>query len=228
MLSVVIPYMAKFPYDLYLDDCLKMWNDCDLTDDVILSDHPREDHIRKNRLINEGIAKAKHETIVIWDVDIRFGVSDCIKNAIDILRDNEIVFFSLYFVHSRRRKFCDGVYVTRKKVFERYGKHDESFLGIGGVTFPFLWWALNNTKWVYGGDRCIVTTKPVLNSIKKRHPETFMALEKIQQQCFDFIGKKRMSRVGKTIKEVDERNAGFFEEYLKISKQATYQFRISK
>jgi len=178
--------MKRQPYGNYIDDCMATLEAQTESLDIILSEHPKERWIRKNYLINQGVKRAKSSIIAVMDVDIRLPDTDFLENVADELSTYDIVFFCLEF-DSGRKKFAEGCYMTRKRLMESYGDHDEDLLGIGGVTFPFLWWALQNTNWIMFSAQTVRTAGNGAKAYVKSHFDSSRKCDDIKNKCLSYL-----------------------------------------
>lgn len=146
MISVIIPYMAIWPYTEKLPNTLRSLKNQTVSHETIISEHPVERFIRLNYLLNKAVEYAKHERIFFCNADTLIEDKTLFQRMLKT--DYEVIFCCYYSDSEKGFKPSDGAGVfTSKEVLKRFGKFDESLTGISKATFKFVWWALNNTKW---------------------------------------------------------------------------------
>lgn len=177
MISVVIPLMPIKPYCDMVYDCIESLERQTVDIEIIVSKHEVEDYIRKNHLLNEGVKKSKGDIIWFCDADFTIDDKNFLKNMKKKLKD---VIFPYFWSIKGKLKVADGAPMVRKSVLERFGKFDESLIGISWVTFPFLKWCIKNTD--FKCDKRFVVNHHRADCRKKRHFATGSKLRSTYHQ----------------------------------------------
>jgi len=143
MISVIIPLMRLPVYEKFLNGCIASLERQTCKPEIIVSEHPIEDKIRKNYLLNKGFERASND--IIWHCDVDFTIEDetLLERMAEKLTDVICPVFRSDISHLL--KIADGGPMARREVFERHGPLDETLIGINYVTFPFLLWCMENT-----------------------------------------------------------------------------------
>lgn len=150
MISVIIPLMPLKPYDTQIVTCLESLKKQSAEHEVIVEEQKIERFIAKNKLLNQGVEKAKGD--IIWFCDADFILHD--DTLLERMEtDLEDVIYPMFFSPVfEGYKIADGAPFIKKDVLSRFGKLDETLMGIGGVTFPLLSWCLSNTVFCCSSD----------------------------------------------------------------------------
>jgi len=139
--------MGIFPYVKTLPICLESLKKQTLRNEVIVSEHAKEDYIRLNYLLNKGVEKASNEWLFFCNADFRIPMT-LLQDMFDaVFLDDYEVIFPMYRGKSKKLKMSDGSYFISKSLLRRFGLFDESLIGISRATFIFVDWALKNTRW---------------------------------------------------------------------------------
>ncbi len=143
MISVIIPYMPDGVTQT-LNDCIRSLNEQTVKLQIIVERQDPDIYINKNKLLNSGLKKSKHD--IIWHCDADFELEDngILKKMVAKL--NDVIYPVFYSQSHKKLKIADGGPLIRKQVLQRHGPLDESLVGISWVTFPFLKWCMENTK----------------------------------------------------------------------------------
>jgi len=162
VISIIIPLMPKEPYKTTVGNCIySISKNNGVKYEVILQTQEVEQYINKNKLLNDGFAKAKGD--IIWHCDADFLIDETFLQRMSetlngwALYEGEDEYLSInlgydviwpmfYSNFAKGYKASDGGPFMKREVLERHGPLDESLLGISLVTFPFMKWCLENTK----------------------------------------------------------------------------------
>lgn len=147
MISVIIPLMPIPPYDSQIKDLMKCFASQGVKYELIVSEQKIRKFINKNKLLNAGFKRSKGE--YIWHCDADFLINDFFLRGMQksLERNNLDVIYPQFFsnVNSSWR-IADGAPFMKREVLERHGDLNENLMGISFVTFPFLDWCMDNTK----------------------------------------------------------------------------------
>jgi glycosyltransferase involved in cell wall biosynthesis len=147
MISVVIAYMPIMPYQTQLKSCLLRLEKQECEKEIVVSEHPVQQYIEKNRLINEGIKKAQGDYIWLCDADFMVDDTTFLERMKTKLDENECdIIYPMFESVKGGMRIADGAPFARKEVFDRFGKFNEKLWGISWVTFPFLAWSLKTCR----------------------------------------------------------------------------------
>ena len=148
MISVIIPLMLLEPYATQVKDCLKSLEKQTAERQVFVEIHQVQEYNEKNRLLNQGIEKAKGDIIWFCDADFLLPNADLLERMeVKLKEDNLDVIYPMFYSDSfRGYKLADGGAFIKKDVLAKFGKLDESLIGISNVTWPLLDWCLDNIK----------------------------------------------------------------------------------
>jgi len=190
MISVIVPIMRIPPYDSQIKDLLKCLGQQTIEHEVIISEQKIRKYIDKNKLLNQGFKKARGK--YIWHCDADFIVDDnFLKRMRNSLELNKLdVIFPMFFSNTNQAwRIADGAPFMKREVLERHGDLDESLMGISFVTFPFLDWCLDNTKFHCSPNFKIGTNrKPFIRkskdkadpvTLKKMRPESIRIMKRL-------------------------------------------------
>lgn len=135
--------MPLRPYDTQVVTCLETLKQQTAELEVIVIKQKIERFIAKNTLLNKGVSKAKGD--IIWFCDADFILHD--ETMLERMgKDLEDVIYPMFYSPVfEGYKIADGAPFIRKDVLSKFGKLDETLIGIGGVTYPLLSWCLDNT-----------------------------------------------------------------------------------
>lgn len=194
MISVIIPLMPIEPYATQIDVCLENLEKQTAEHEVILEKQEIKEYIEKNKLLNQGIKKAKGDIIWFCDADFILFDPDLLKGMETKLRkdDLDVIYPMFYSIAHRGYKIADGSAFIKKDVLSKFGKLDESLIGIGGVTFPFLTWCLENTGFHCSHEFLIeLNWEPftITSRINKRPKKTE---DKTRHMVIDIIAKLKI------------------------------------
>jgi glycosyltransferase involved in cell wall biosynthesis len=179
MISVVIAYMPRMPYEVQLKSCLIRLKKQDCEPEIIVSEMPLEQYINKPRLINQGIEKAKGEYIWLCDADFNVEDPTLLSRMQAKLNEGEhdIIYPQFESRASKKMRIADGAPFAKRETFEKFGPWNEKHLGISWVTFPFLWWALKKCRIHCSEEFVFVQNSfPFTLGRKKRHFATSKGL----------------------------------------------------
>lgn len=192
MISVIVPLMAIPPYDSQVVDFLKSIEQQTATHEVILVEQEPGRYIDKNKLLNEGLSKARGN--IIWHCDADFLLPDktLLQRMQNKLKDVDVIYPMFWSKPYNGYKIADGAPFMKRDVLKRYGRLDESLRGIGYVTFPFLLWCLTNTE-VYCSPEFKITIndKPFVKRGGKGHVHTMKKLKPLADKL-----KKQLREMG--------------------------------
>lgn len=148
MISVIIPLMRVEPYATQINVCLESLKEQTIKHEVIVEEQELQEYIEKNRLLNQGVEKAKGDIIWFCDADYLLPDCDLLKRMEAKLRyDNFDVIYPMFYSPSFKGfKLADGGTFIKKDVLTKFGKLDETLIGVSRVTWPLLDWCLDNTK----------------------------------------------------------------------------------
>ena len=186
MISVIIPYMAIHPFPDLLPDLLDDLESQSVDIEIIVKEQKVGRFIKKNLLLNEGIKESHNNFIFFCDADMRLKPSLLGRMLMKIEQDNLDVIYPMFISIAGEPKIADGAPLFKKEVIMKHGKLDQYLVGIGGVTFPFLEWCIENVKidcvrdyqvQIHekrgrpdGKQRCPKETRVKLKKIKKELP----------------------------------------------------------
>jgi len=158
MISIIIPLMPKEPYKTTVGNCIySISKNNGVKYEVILQTQEVEQYINKNKLLNDGFAKAKGD--IIWHCDADFLIDETFLKRMSetlngwALYEGEDEYLSINLGYDviwpmfwsnfgKGYKASDGGPFMKREVLEEYGPLDETMLGISSVTFPFMHWCL--------------------------------------------------------------------------------------
>lgn len=153
MISVIIPLMPIDPYDRMVNECAKSLMGQNCRNEVIIVKQPVERYILKNQLLNEGFKRSRGESVFFCDADFLFDESDVLPRMQSKLNEGyDIVFPKFMSMRYNALKIADGAPFFKREVMMKHGPLNEKLKGISWVTFPFLSWCLENTKYYCGDD----------------------------------------------------------------------------
>ena len=155
MISIIIPLMPVEPWKTTVGDCIySISKSVGAEYEVILQIQEVEKYINKNKLLNDGFAKAKGD--IIWHCDADFLINetflrrmeDALIGDLDLVYENgyDVIWPMFYSNFVKGYKASDGGPFMKREVLEKLGPLDESLIGISLVTFPFMKWCLENVK----------------------------------------------------------------------------------
>lgn len=186
MISVIIPLMPIEPYSTQVDECIKTVNgQTDVDVEIIVSRQEQEAWIKKNRLFNKGIEKAQGDIIFFCDADFILNDSSLFKRMAQKMYDDILDVIYPMFISKvfEDYKIADGAAFVKRETIERYGKFPEKDIGISKISFPFLQWCMNNTRFYCGREFLIeLNDKPFTLRHNKVHQETWKRLKPCFQQ----------------------------------------------
>lgn len=147
MISVIIPYMAVDPFPNLLPDLLDDLDKQTVPIQVLVEEQPSKgSYINKNKLLNQGIVKSEHDFVFFCDADMRIKQSLLERMHTRLTNENlDVIFPKFRSPVSQKYKIADGTPFVKKRILQKHGFMDEKLLGIGGVSFPFLNWCIDNT-----------------------------------------------------------------------------------
>jgi len=173
MISIIIPLMPVEPWKTTVGDCIYSISKNNGVDyEVILQTQEVEQYINKNKLLNDGFAKAKGD--IIWHCDADFLIDETfLKRMADAL-DNYGIIWPMFWSNLRKGyKASDGGPFMWREVLEQHGPLDESLLGISFVTFPFMKWCLENVSHYASTDLTVELLPTGEFNVNKIEPKTF-------------------------------------------------------
>jgi len=183
MISVIIPFMKRAPYDRLINECIYSLEQQTGELEIILSTQKEERYIRKNFLYNKGIAQSSGEIIWFCDADFTLKDENFLKNMSEQLTD---VLCPYFYSHVKGGlKVADGGPMMTREVIEKHGPLDESLIGISWVTFPFLRWCIENTDFKCNKE-FIVTHNGSVDK-KKRHSSTTSKMRPIYKEVSKYL-----------------------------------------
>ena len=148
MITVIIPLMPLEPYATQVNVCLQSLREQTAEHEVIVKTQQLQHYIEKNKLLNQGVQKAKGD--IIWFCDADYLLPDCelLDRMETKLREDDldVIYPMFYSIAFKGSKIADGGAFIKKDVLAKFGKLDESLIGISNVTWPLLDWCLENTK----------------------------------------------------------------------------------
>lgn len=153
MISVVIPLMPVSNYEVLLNDCLESLNKQTVNFKTLVVKQPVERYIEKNRLLNVGFKNSTTDRVFFCDADFVFEDRDFLKKMNEKLDEGyDVVWPQFYSDVYEDYRIADGAPCFNREVMLKHGPLNESLRGISWVTFPFLAWCLDNTKYYCGED----------------------------------------------------------------------------
>ena len=148
MISVIIPLMALEPYATQVNVCLQSLREQTVEHEVIVERHEIQEYIEKNRLLNQGVEIAQADIIWFCDADFLLPDPGLLRRMEAKLREDDldVIYPMFYSTAFEGYKIADGGPFIKRDVLARFGKLDESLIGVSNVTWPLLDWCLDNTK----------------------------------------------------------------------------------
>jgi len=189
MISIIIPLMPKEPYKTTVGNCIySISKNNGVKYEVILQTQEVEQYINKNKLLNDGFAKAKGD--IIWHCDADFLIDETfllrMKNA---LSEYDVIWPMFYSNFGKGYKASDGGPFMKREVLEQHGPLDETMLGISSVTFPFMHWCLEH-KWHHASPELSIELQPTGKADhSKIHAPTFWKNVLIKQNAIRMMKK---------------------------------------
>jgi glycosyltransferase involved in cell wall biosynthesis len=153
MISIIIPLMPIDPYDRVVKDCVESINKQTVDKEIIIVPQAVERYILKNKLLNEGFKRSKGDTVFFCDADMTFDKPDFLSSMQSKLDEGyDVVFPKFMSWKYDQLKIADGAPCFKRNVMLKHGALNTGLKGISWVTFPFLEWCLENTKYYCGDD----------------------------------------------------------------------------
>jgi glycosyltransferase involved in cell wall biosynthesis len=174
--------MPKEPWKTTVGDCIhSISKNNGVKYEVILQTQEVEQYINKNKLLNDGFAKAKGD--IIWHCDADFLIDETfLVRMSDALNGYDVIWPMFWSNFVKGYKASDGGPFMKREVLEEYGPLDETMLGISLVTFPFMKWCLDNKKHYASVDLTVELQPTGKHDLHKVHRETFWKNILIKQE----------------------------------------------
>ena len=169
MISVVIPLMPIKPYNVQVTKCQESILKQSAETEIIVVVQKTSRYINKNALLNKGVRESIGDHIFFCDADFTFPDRTLLERMSK--KDVDVIFPMFMSKRYGALKISDGGAFMDRETIKRFGQLDESLQGISWVTFPFLKWCLNNTKW-HCSDEFVIMVDQDHVSKKKRHGAT--------------------------------------------------------
>ncbi len=173
MISVIIPLMPIPPYDAICLDAMTAVAEQDAQCELIVVKQDIGLWLKKNKLLNDGVEASKGD--ILWFCDADFVPEETLLRRMElrlIREDLDVIFPMFYSKKHNQLKIADGAPFIKREVLERYGKFNETHLGVSWVTFPFLKWCMDNCKF-FCSNEFIVDINPTPQRLAgKRHFKT--------------------------------------------------------
>jgi glycosyltransferase involved in cell wall biosynthesis len=181
MISIIIPLMPIDPYDRVIKECASSLQHQGADKEIIIVEQVVERYIYKNKLLNSGYRRSKGETVFFCDADMTMEDPTLLERMQAKLDEGyDVVFPKFYSEVYEDLKIADGAPCFKREVMLKHGPLKEELKGISWVTFPFLNWCLNNTKYYCGND--IVLTHKRVGGKGKRNGATGSMMRPIFKQ----------------------------------------------
>ena len=141
--------MANEPYKTKLSNCMECLQNQTAAIEILICEHEIAQYFRLNEVLNMGVEQAAGDFLWICGADF------IIEDPTLLERMNEKVeadgldcIFVMYLSPAYKKyKVSDGSVFMRREVMERFGRFDDSLIGISRATFVFLEWCMENTRW---------------------------------------------------------------------------------
>jgi len=175
--------MPKEPWKTTVSDCIySISKNNGVEYEVILQTQEVEQYINKNKLLNDGFAKAKGD--IIWHCDADFLIDETfLKRMADALDNYGIIWPMFWSPFAKGYKASDGGPFMWREVLEQHGPLDESLLGVSLVTFPFMKWCLENVCHYASTDLTLELQDTGKYDLHKVHEETFWRNVPVKRDC---------------------------------------------
>jgi len=179
--------MPKEPWKTTVGDCIySISKNNGVKYEVILQTQEVEQYINKNRLLNDGFAKAKGD--IIWHCDADFLIDETfLKRMSDELSCYDVIWPMFWSPFAKGYKASDGGPFMRREILEQHGPLDESLIGISNVTFPFMKWCFDNVSHHASTDLTIELQDTGKYDMKKVDKETFYKVLPIKQEVIKLM-----------------------------------------
>jgi len=183
MISVIIPLMPIEPYDTIYMDAVDALEKQTVECEIIVSKQDVDPFINKGKLLNDGIEKALGD--VIWFCDADF-IPDA--TLLEMMEERlykkrlDVIFPMFYSNVHKQLKLADGAPFMRRSVLDKFGKFNETHLGISWVTFPFLKWCLDNCEFFCSNEFIVDINHTPQRLAGKRHSKTSGELRSIYKE----------------------------------------------
>jgi glycosyltransferase involved in cell wall biosynthesis len=193
--------MPKEPWKTTVGDCIySISKNNGVKYEVILQTQEVEQYINKNRLLNDGFAKAKGD--IIWHCDADFLIDETFLKRMSetlngwaawtedefyINEGHDVIWPMFWSPFAKGYKASDGGPFMRREILEQHGPLDESLIGISNVTFPFMKWCFDNVSHHASTDLTIELQDTGKYDMKKVDKETFYKVLPIKQEVIKLM-----------------------------------------
>ncbi|OFW61318.1 MAG: hypothetical protein A2W01_11225 [Candidatus Solincola sediminis] len=192
MISVIIPLLPIDPYDRVINDCIESLKAQTVTNEIIISKQPATDrYILKNMLLNQGFERATGDIVFHCDADFILEDRTTLERMQAKIKKEgyDVVFPKFWSPRYDALKIADGGPCFRKITMFKHGPLKEDLKGISWVTFPFVSWCLEHTKYYCGDD--ITLTHQRTGGKGRRNGQTASTMRPLFKQTV-----KRLVREG--------------------------------
>jgi len=173
MISVIIPLMPVEPYDEIYMDAVDAVEGQTISCEIVVSRQDIMKFIRKNALLNTGIQLTTGD--IVWFCDADFLPEPTLLERMEtkLIKDDLDVIYPMFYSKTHKAlKIADGAAFIKRSVLQKHGKQNNELFGISWVTFPFLKWCMDNTRFHCSDEFIININETPQRKAGKRHYKT--------------------------------------------------------